>query len=114
MAFQGRRSCKTTFLSLFTIATVLLSCAESSSGSGEISGDPSHVEKLYQTRCALCHGENGKLMLAGATDLSKSQLSLEERIQVISNGRNTMTPFKDILSGEDIEALAEYIGSLRQ
>lgn len=65
-------------------------------------------EMIFGQYCKTCHGANGKLGLNGAKDLTLSKLSLEERINTITNGRNMMTPFKAILSAEDIEAVASY------
>jgi mono/diheme cytochrome c family protein len=38
---------------------------------------------------------------------------MEERIAIITNGKGTMTPFKDMISAAEINSLAEYIGTLR-
>jgi mono/diheme cytochrome c family protein len=37
-----------------------------------------------------------------------SELSIEERITVITNGRNGMAAYKGILSEEQIKLVAEY------
>ncbi len=70
--------------------------------------------KIYKTYCVTCHGIYGDMGGSGAFDLSTSKLTLEERIQVITNGRNLMTPFKGLLSEEKIKAVAEYIETLRK
>ena len=51
-------------------------------------------KKTFETYCILCHGADGKLGLNGSKDLSISTLSIEEKITQITNGKNTMTPFK--------------------
>jgi len=65
-------------------------------------------KKVYKTYCVTCHGLYGDMGASGAHDLTKSKLSLEERVEVITNGRKTMTPFKDLLNEEKIKAVAEY------
>ncbi len=65
-------------------------------------------EKLYKQYCVTCHGLYGNMGASGAYNLQKSELALEERINVITNGRNTMTAFKSLLSEERIRAVAEY------
>jgi mono/diheme cytochrome c family protein len=65
-------------------------------------------EKIYKQYCITCHGLYGDMGASGAFDLSASQLSIEERVLVITNGRNLMTPFKSLLSEEKIKAVAEY------
>lgn len=71
-------------------------------------------KKTFETYCILCHGADGKLGLNGSKDLSISTLSIEEKITQITNGKNTMTPFKDILTADEIKAVAEYTVSLKQ
>lgn len=63
---------------------------------------------LFNANCRVCHGADGKLGLNGAKDLSASTLSLEERRELVRNGRNAMTPFVGILSEKEIQAVAEY------
>lgn len=65
-------------------------------------------EKIYKQYCVACHGVYGDMGASGAFDLTSSDLSVEERVQVITNGRNAMTPFKSLLSEEKIRAVAEY------
>jgi mono/diheme cytochrome c family protein len=69
--------------------------------------------KIFRQNCVVCHGADGKLQLNGAKDLSISVLPLEERINQVTNGKNLMTPFKGILSPEEIKAVAEYTLSLK-
>jgi cytochrome c6 len=71
-------------------------------------------KKTFETYCILCHGADGKLGLNGSKDLSISTLSIEEKINQVTNGKNTMTPFKDILTADEIKAVAEYTLSLKQ
>ena len=51
-------------------------------------------------------------MTNGAKDLRISNLSLEERVNIINNGRNIMTSFKNTLSKSQIEAVAKYTQTL--
>ena len=61
----------------------------------------------------VCHGIDGKLGVANAKDLTASTLSEAERIAVVTNGRNTMTPFKDILSPEEINLVVQHTLTLK-
>ena len=65
-------------------------------------------KEIYKKYCVACHGENGDLALNGAKKFPESTLSVEERILVITNGRNMMTPFKGLLNEEEIRAVAAY------
>ena len=67
---------------------------------------------IYQKNCISCHGAQGDMGFNGAANLSKSVLSLAERIAVITNGRKAMTPFKALLSEDKIKKVAEYTQNL--
>jgi len=67
-------------------------------------------QAIYQANCAQCHGPNGEggrgLPLGdGAVEES---LSLEEQIDVITNGRGGMPDWGGDLSEEEIRAVALY------
>ena len=68
---------------------------------------------IFRQYCVTCHGADGKLGLNGAKDLTASVLTLEERINVITNGRKVMTPFGEVLTPEEIKAVAEYTQKLK-
>ncbi len=69
---------------------------------------------VFRQNCVICHGADGKLGLNGAKDLSKSERPLDERIQIITNGKNLMAPFRTILSPKEIQAVAEYTLTLKK
>jgi mono/diheme cytochrome c family protein len=73
-------------------------------------------KKVYEGECGICHGENGRQGTSGASDLSTSKMSMEDRIDIITNGSDNdqMLPFKDNLSKKQIKAVAEYIETLRK
>ena len=78
---------------------------------GESAPDQANVnegKEIYEKYCVACHGKNGELALNGAKKFPESTLGVEERVLVISNGRNMMTPFKEILTKEEIDAVAAY------
>jgi mono/diheme cytochrome c family protein len=69
---------------------------------------------IYTKNCKLCHGKSGDLGLSGAANLRKSTLSLEEKIEVITNGRNGMAPHKNILTPDEIREVDAYITTLHE
>lgn len=69
---------------------------------------------VYKSNCAMCHGADGKKGLAGAFDLSASQLNKEGVVAVINNGRGSMMGYKSTLNELEIDAVTEYILTLRQ
>jgi len=70
--------------------------------------------QIYNAACVDCHGVDGKMGLNGAKDLTVSALSHEEKINIITNGKGLMSPFKGRLSEEEIEAVATYVDSIKK
>jgi len=66
--------------------------------------------ELYTANCASCHGADGKLKMAGALDLSITQLSNDSISSIILNGRNTMTKING-LTPEQAQAIAAYVST---
>lgn len=71
------------------------------------------IAALYDMKCGICHGREGNLMVGGAPDLTKSVLDLAGRIQLITYGKSTMPPQKDLLTPEQIKDLATYVEKFR-
>ena len=77
-------------------------------------------EKIYKQYCVACHGLYGDMGASGAFNLTTSTLSVEERVQVITNGRvnaetgAAMTPFEALLDPEEIQAVADYTMTLTE
>lgn len=65
-------------------------------------------KKIWKNNCTVCHGLYGDMEVNGAKDLNLSVLKLDERIEIITNGKNVMTPFKGMLSEEEINAVAQF------
>lgn len=71
-------------------------------------------QKIYKTYCVTCHGIYGDMGASGAFNLQTSELAVAERVNVITNGRGAMTPFKEILDEDEIQAVAEYTLTLAE
>ena len=69
---------------------------------------------LYKTWCSQCHGDDGKLGLSGAKDLTVSPMTHDEKLVIVNNGKGVMVPYKDILTAEEIEAVVTYVESFGQ
>jgi len=98
------------FKFLFTACVIglIVACGGSGGGSSELGAS------VFKTHCQLCHGADGKLGLNGAKDMSVSTLTLEEKVQVITKGRNTMLAYENTLSPEEIQAVAKHVHSLKK
>ena len=71
-------------------------------------------KEIFSANCARCHGDDGKAMLAGASDLSLSIMDEKQAAVIIEEGKGMMTPFKGTLTPEQIAEVAKYTGKLKQ
>ena len=113
-------------ISLFLFLTLIVfACGggdTSSSSSGSSNAAASNevseidVEKLWKVRCIACHGLYGDMGTNGAANLQEVTSTFDYRVNIITNGSESgiMTPFGDILSEEEIEALARYTMSFNE
>jgi cytochrome c6 len=99
------------FLLLAFFGAVIWACGNKA-GSGE-TASAADGQAIYKKYCILCHGADGKLGISGAKDITISPLSEAERVILITEGKNTMTPFKGVLSPEEIKAVAAYTMTLK-
>lgn len=79
----------------------------------QVQGDVANGKKIFEQYCILCHGDNGKMQLNGAKDITISQLTFELRLTLIKDGKNLMTPFDGILSETEIQDVAAYSLTLK-
>ncbi len=75
---------------------------------------PIDAKASYTRFCTQCHGDDGKLGLSGASDLSTSTLNSANTRTIIAKGRGRMLPFKNLMTKEEIHAVAAYIETLRK
>lgn len=89
---------------------------QEASGEGTVTPAPSEamIKRAYTMKCSLCHGADGKLMASKAPDLSTSTMDLESRVALITYGKGTMPPQKDILDASTIRGIARYIETFRE
>ena len=71
------------------------------------------IALIYRYKCAICHGENGVSVIKGAPNLITTEYTMEERVDIIMNGKGTMPPQKDVLDMPTIRGLAVYIDRLK-
>jgi cytochrome c6 len=78
-------------------------------------GAPAGIDggAIFRRNCVVCHGADGKLGQNGAKNLTQSTLDVDARVSIITNGKGLMTPFKALLTPEEIKAVAEYTATLK-
>jgi mono/diheme cytochrome c family protein len=73
-----------------------------------------NAKAIYTQACETCHGPDGTKGLGGAADLKVSKLSLQDRINVVENGRGLMPGFGSQLSELEVQSLATYTMTLKK
>lgn len=99
-------------LLLFLTVTVFFSCTSTNNNA-----DKEHIGKnLFEQNCSLCHGIDGKLMAAGAPDLSVSVIDKDAALIAIEKGspQKGMPAYSNRFSKEDLLAIRDYIFELRK
>jgi mono/diheme cytochrome c family protein len=106
------------FLVISVFALFLYACGSKDASKQAIANQESvpaaDGAKVFKLNCELCHGADGKLGANGSKDLSISQLSLDERIAIITKGKGAMVAYENILSLSEIKAVAEYTLTLKK
>lgn len=106
---------------LIFLAAVLPLFTMGCGGTDTTETSPTHEEKpmlpgqsVYISHCKLCHGSKGDLGISGAANLKISLLSVDEIKNVVTNGRKAMPAWGKQLKPEEIQAVSEYVITLRQ
>ncbi|MFZ4784765.1 MAG: c-type cytochrome [Flavobacteriales bacterium] len=97
-----------------SIVLSILMIAACGSGNQPASNTQVTVDVLYGRKCAVCHGREGNAMASGSPDLTKSTISKEMIIATITQGKGKMPSQKDVLTKEEISALADFVIGLRK
>lgn len=95
------------FLMLFILSW---SCQNNEKAAAETVEDG---QSIFKKQCVTCHGLKGDMGAGGAANLRQSKLSLEERVVVITKGRNAMQAYEAMLSEDQIKEVARYTMELR-
>jgi cytochrome c6 len=68
---------------------------------------------LYASKCAMCHGKDGKGtpvgQKMGAKDLGEEKGKTKEIEKVVTNGKGKMSAFKGKLTDDEIKAVSGYV-----
>lgn len=94
--------------SLVILSILIIACSENDSKKNNSGKD------IFKKNCVICHGIDGTLGLNGAKDLTKSTLSIDEKILQVTNGKGLMTPFKNILTETEIKQVVDYVQTMKK
>lgn len=79
----------------------------SANASGDIASNDG--KGLYEAKCVLCHGGDGKLGMAGAKDLSATVMDVAGIKEIILQGKGSM-PAAGV-TDEQAQSIAEYVNA---
>ena len=110
---------------LFLLAFVIVACGGGEDAPSEATASSSassapkkeiNAKKIWKVRCIACHGIDGTMGTNGAANLQESDKDMDYRINIITNGSENgiMTAFGEILTEEEIEAMAQFTMDLRK
>jgi mono/diheme cytochrome c family protein len=79
--------------------------------------DQASAEQLYKSKCAMCHGADGKGQTPvgqklGAHDFASAEVQKQsdaELTQIVSKGKNKMPAYEGKLKPEEIKDLVGYV-----
>lgn len=98
-------------LPLPLVAGLLIACGASTADTAE-KQPATPGGTLFNAQCAICHGRGGDLGLSGAKDLTKSTLTREEMIAIVTNGKGGMMAYGKVLTPTQIEQVVDHARSL--
>lgn len=109
MAFQ-RSSWSLVLVTVFVVACGQQSAPDTNS-EVEVSGS-----QLYSENCKICHGDDGKAGISGASDLSRSTLNSDSVAHLILKGKKSMPPFSFLFEEDNtaLERVVDHVQSLRE
>lgn len=72
-----------------------------------------HGEAVYGSYCQSCHGVGG-INGNGGVNLTLSQMNRDAKMERIKNGSGSMAGFKDVLNEQEINAVVDYVETLKK
>lgn len=100
------------FLSITCCTVLLAACGGSAPPPTEAPAPMKPGEVVFNAQCALCHGRKGDLGLSGAKDLTRSMLTREDMIAIVTHGKGGMMAYAKVLSAAEIEQVVDYARTL--
>jgi cytochrome c6 len=76
--------------------------------------DTNNAAKIFETNCAGCHINGGNIIRRGKNlkmnALKKNDMdSIEAITDIVTNGKNNMSAYKDRLTSQQIQEVATYV-----
>lgn len=98
----------------FSLMALIIACGANSEKESDESITEVDGKSIYKNYCVNCHGLQGDMGAGGAANLKISALSPEERVIIITKGRNAMQAYENVLKPAQIEAVANFTLTLKE
>jgi len=75
-------------------------------------GDPFAGASVYNQHCAMCHGPNGKAVIAGTPDFLHTNVLAKPDFELknfVNAGKGIMPSFRGVLKDQEIMDVISYI-----
>ena len=110
MQMQTGRICAGLTLACLASLSLITAAFAQAAASDEDKAKIAAGAKVYDFRCATCHGDD--LVNTSQTTFDLRRLTADERPRFensVRNGKNQMPPWKGVLTDEEIDQLWHYI-----
>lgn len=108
MLTRRRNPLRASLAAVFAAVMMLSACAQQIALPDDADEELILGSDIYRASCARCHGADGGGGIGRSLRGVDQRLTVEEQIDVVTNGRNQMPRFNLTLSESDIEAVVRY------
>jgi len=107
-------------LSMVLYTIVIFVVGFSAAAFSQTAASSSQSKEIFARKCETCHGSDGagtpvgkSLKVADLRSLLVQKKSDADLEHVISEGKNSMPPFGNALSSDEVKALVSYVRTLK-
>lgn len=94
-----------------------LSVLSAALAASALAADPEEGERLYETHCEVCHGDDGRGRVAGAPDFSRGQGLIapdSTLVRLLRVGRGSMPAYEGLLREHQLLDLIAYLRTFQR
>ena len=108
MRTRRRSPLRASLAVMFAAIMLLSACAQEIALPDDADEELILGSDIYRASCARCHGADGGGGIGASLRGVDQRLTVDEQIDVVTNGRNQMPRFSQTLTESDIAAVVRY------